>query len=233
MRVKDVMTRDVVSVSPRAPVAEALEAMSRLCVSGLPVLDEVGALVGVVSESDFMRRAELGTEGPGSTWLGSLLMPGKAAETYARAHARRIEEVMSSDVATVDETANLAEAVAIMEKRRVKRLPVTREGQVVGMLTRADLVHFLAVLLREPYDEPLATDAAILQRIRAEMNAQTWAPTATVEVAVKDGVVNLRGSLTDERERIALHALVENIEGVHDIRDDVVVVDSYSGMPIA
>ena len=232
MRLKDVMTKDVVCVSPQTTVAEALETMTRLRVSGLPVIDATGALVGVVSEADFMHRVELGTERPTSSWLGSLLMPGRAAEIYAHAHARRVEEIMSADVVTVDEAKSLCEAVAIMEKRGVKRLPVMREGQVVGMLTRADLVRTLASLFRDFHSRPLASDAEILQRIRGEMGSQPWAPTATIEVAVKDGVIGLRGSLTDERERIALRALVEGVEGVREIRDDVVLVEPYSGMPI-
>jgi CBS domain-containing protein len=233
MRVKDVMTKNVVSVSPQATVAEALDTMTRSNLSGLPVIDDAGSLVGVVSEADFMRRSELGTEKPGSHWLESIFLPGKAAEIYARAHARRVEEIMSTDVATVLESASLDEAVAVMEKRRIKRLPVLSEGKVVGMLTRADFVHALALFLREPYDQALISDSEINQRIRAEMQAQLWAPTASVDIAVKDGVVSLRGVLTDERERNAIHALVENVEGVRMVHDQMVWAEPFSGMVTA
>jgi CBS domain-containing protein len=229
MRVKDVMAKNVVSVSPQASVAEALETMTRSHLSGLPVIDDGGSLVGVVSEADFMRRSELGTEKPGSHWLGSIFLPGKAAEIYARGHARRVEEIMSTDLATVEETASLDEAVAIMEKRRVKRLPVINDGKVVGMLTRADFVHALALFLRESYDQALVSDAEIKRRIHAEMQAQLWAPTASVDVAVKDGVVSLHGVLTDERERKAIHALVENVEGVRTVHDHMVWTEPFSG----
>jgi CBS domain-containing protein len=230
MRVKDVMAKNVVSVSPQTSVADALDTMTRSHLSGLPVIDESGALVGIVSEADFMRRSELGTEKPGLNWLGSIFLPGRAAEIYARAHARRVEEIMSTDVATVDDTASLDEAVAIMEKRRIKRLPVLNEGNVVGMLTRADFVHALALFLRESYDQALVSDADIEQRIRAEMQAQLWAPTASVEIAVKNGVVSLHGVLTDERERNAIHTLVENVAGVRTVHDHMVWAEPFSGM---
>jgi CBS domain-containing protein len=230
MRVKDVMTRTVVSVFPQASVAEALDTMTRSRLSGLLVIDDAGALVGVVSEADFLRRSELGTEKPGSHWFESIFLPGRAAEIYARAHARRVAEIMSTDVATIEETAGLDEAVAIMEKRRVKRLPVFSGGKVVGMLTRADFVRALALFLRQPYDQSLVSDREIERCIRAEMAAQWWAPTASLEIVVKDGVVNLHGVLMDERERNALHALVENVDGVRTVHDHMVWVEPASGI---
>jgi CBS domain-containing protein len=230
MRVKDVMTKNVVSVSPQASVAEALDTMTRSRLSGLPVIDDAGALVGVVSEGDFLRRSELETEKPGSHWLASFFTPGRAATIYARTHARRVAEIMSTDVATIEETAGLDEAAEIMEKRRVKRLPVVSDGKVVGMITRADFVRALALFLRKPSDQALVSDGEIERRIRAEMAAQLWAPTASVEFVVKDGVVNLEGVLSDERQRNAILALVENVEGVRMVHDHMVWVESFSGI---
>jgi|SRR5579872_90073 CBS domain-containing protein len=230
MRVKDVMTRNVVSVSPQMSVAEALDTMTRSHLSGLPVIDQAGSLVGVISEADFMRRSELGTEKPGSHWLGQIFLPGRAAEIYARAHARRVDEIMSTDVETIEETAGLSEAVAVMEKRRIKRLPVLSAGKVVGMLTRADFVRALALFLREPYDQSLITDSEINRRIRAGMQDNLWAPTASVDISVKDGVVSIYGVITDERERNAIHALIENVEGVRTVHDHMVWAEPFSGM---
>jgi CBS domain-containing protein len=230
MRVKDAMTKNVVSVSPQATVAEALDTMTRSRLSGLPVIDDAGRLVGVVSEADFLRRSELGTEKPGSPWLANIFLPGRAAEIYAHTHARHVADIMSPDVATIEETAGLDEAVAIMEKRRVKRLPVVSDGKVVGMLTRADFVRALAPFLREPHDRALVSDGEIEQRIRAEMAAQLWAPTASVDIVIKDAVVNLRGVLMDERERNAIHALVENVDGVRMVHDHMIWAEPVSGI---
>jgi CBS domain-containing protein len=230
MRVKDVMTKNVTSITPQATVAEALDVMTRSRISGLPVIDETGGLVGIVSEADFLRRSELGTEKSQAHWLGSIFMPGHAADIYARAHAKHIDQIMTTDVATIDENANLGEAVTLMEQRRVKRLPVVADGKVVGMIARADFVRALALFVRHSYDEALVSDNEIKRRIEEEMEAQLWAPTASVDVAVKDGVVNLNGVITDERERNALHALVENVEGVRQVHDHMVWAEPLSGM---
>ena len=230
MRVKDVMTKQVISVSPQATVAEALDIMTRSRLSGLPVIDESGSLVGVVSEADFLRRGELGTAKPQGSWLEAVFLPGRAAEIYTRAHARRVDEIMSTDVASIEETASLGDAVKIMEKRRIKRLPVVVDDKVIGMITRADFIHALALLVRQPYEETLASDAEIAKRIEKEMNAQAWAPVASIDIAVKNGVVTLRGYLTDERERNAIHALVENVEGVRELHDHMVWSEPFSGM---
>lgn len=230
MRVKDAMTKTVIGVAPQTSVADALEIMTRSRLSGLPVIDETGSLVGILSEADFLRRAELGTGKPQGGWLETLFLPGRAAEIYARAHARRVREIMSAEVATIGENASLGEAVALMEKRRVKRLPVVAGSKVIGMITRADFVHALAVLVRQPYEDALVSDAEIKRRIEAEMRAQSWAPAASVNAIAQNGVVTLRGFLTDERERKAVHALVENIEGVREVHDHMVWVEPLSGM---
>jgi CBS domain-containing protein len=230
MRVKDAMTRKVIGVSPQTTVAEALEIMTRSRLSGLPVIDETGSLVGIISEADFLRRAELGAAQPQVGWLETLFLPGRAAEIYTRAHAKRVEDIMSDEVATIGENASLGEAAALMEKRRIKRLPVVAGGKVIGMITRADFVHALAALVRQPYEEALVSDAEIGRRIAAEMRAQLWAPAASVDAVAQNGVVTLRGFLTDERERKAVHALVENIEGVREVRDHMVWVEPLSGL---
>lgn len=230
MRVKDVMTKNVVSIAPEASVAEALDIMTRSHLSGLPVVDGAGRLVGVLSEADFLRRFELGSEKPSPNWFESLFLPGRTAAVYARAHARHVEEIMSTDVITVEENANLGEAAALMEAKHVKRLPVVADGDLVGMVTRADFVRVLAESLRKPREQAVVSDEEIKQRIEAEMRAQVWAPIATIDVTVNDGVVGLHGVLTDERERTALHALVENIDGVRSVEDNIVWADGFSGL---
>jgi CBS domain-containing protein len=229
MRVRDIMTRKVIGLSPQATVAEALDMMAREKVSGLPVIDDAGSLVGIVSEADFLRRAELGTAKPEMNWLGSLFLPGKAAEIYTRAHARRVDEIMSADVATIDENAGLDEAVALMESRRVKRLPVTADGETVGMIARSDFVRALALFLREPYEEGFVSDADIQRRIEADLRAQLWAPAASIRLAVENGVVSLSGVVTDQRERSAIHALVENVAGVREVHDHMIWAEPFSG----
>ena len=230
MRVRDVMTEKIVSIAPDASVAEALDVMTNSHLSGLPVIDAAGNLVEIVSEADFLRRFELGTGKSYSGWLTQLMLPGRAAEVYARAHAKTVEEVMSANVVTIEEDATLGEAVALMEGKRVKRLPVVAGNKLIGMVTRADFVRALARFVRRAPDGAAISDDEIRQRIRAEMRAQAWAPVATVDVTVENGVVKLHGVLTDERERKALRALAEGVSGVKSVEDHMVWAEAFSGL---
>ena len=229
MRVKDVMTKAVQSVLPQATVSEALDTMVRSRLSGLPVIDEKGSLVGIVSEGDFLRRWEIGTQKSNPRWFESFFLPGKAAEAYARTHGRRIDEIMSTDVAIIDANAGLGEAAALMEKRRVKRLPVIAQGKVAGIITRADFVRALSLFVRQSYEEQLASDSEIKRDIEGELRAQKWAPIASIEIGVKDGVVSLFGVLTDERERNAIRVVAENVDGVTRVHDHMTAIGTYPG----
>ena len=233
MRVRDTMSKGVVSVAPKAPITEALDIMVRSHLSGLPVIDEAGRLVGMVSEGDFLRRSELGSGKPPGSWLKGLLLPGQAAEAYARTHGRRVDEIMSGDVAAIEPNAGLDEAAALMEKRHVKRLPVVDEGKVVGIITRADFIRALVQFIRPAYEEPPVSDDAIKQRIDAELRAQPWAPVGSIGVAVKDGVVSFRGVLTDERQRNAIRAVAENIDAVRGVRDHMIWSDPFTATVLA
>jgi CBS domain-containing protein len=229
MRVKDVMTKKVLSIFPQATVGEALDAMVRSHLSGLPVIDEAGSLVGVVSEGDFLRRGEIGTQKARPNWFADFFLPGKAAQAYAHTHGRRIDEIMSTDVATIGENAGLEEVVALMEKRRIKRLPVMADGKVIGIITRGDFVRTLALFVRQPYEEQLASDAEIIRDIEGELRAQKWAPVASIDIAVKSGVVSLYGGPTDERERNAIRVIAENVDGVTKVHDHMTWIGSYPG----
>jgi CBS domain-containing protein len=229
MRVKDAMTRKVVGVLPRATVAEALDLMMRSRVSGLPVIDEAGSLVGIVSEGDFLRRSEFGTAGPELHWLKDLFLPGQAAKAYARTHGRYVNEIMSRDVTTIGEDTRLEEAVALMEQHHVQRLPVVAGDKVVGIITRADFVRELVEFVRQSYDKPLTSDAEIKERIKAELRTQHWAPVASIDILVQNGVVNLHGLLTDEQERDAIRVIAENVSGVREVHDHIRWVEGYSG----
>jgi CBS domain-containing protein len=160
MQAKDIMTRHVVSVAPDASILVALQLMLENQISGLPVVDHRGELLGIVTEGDFLRRAETGTERRRPRWLEFLLGPGMIASDYVQSHARRVEEVMTPNVWTVSEEAPLADIVALMEKRRIKRLPVMRGDELVGIVSRANLLRALAGVAGEIAPAP-KTDEAI------------------------------------------------------------------------
>jgi CBS domain-containing protein len=229
MKARDVMTSPVISVEPDASVLEAVRIMLQRHISGLPVIDKEGRLVGMVTEGDFLRRAETGTQRRRPRWLEYLLGPGRLADEYTHSHGRKVHEIMTADPLTVGEDTPLDEIVRTMEKRRVKRLPVLRGDAVVGIVSRANLVHALAALAREV--EPVAaSDQSIRDRILAELAGQTWAPTAFINIIVRDGVVDLWGTITDERQRQAITVAAENTAGVKAVKDHLAWVDPMSSM---
>ena len=146
MKVQDVMTQYVISVGPDDTIARAIRLMMQERISGLPVLDGTGKLVGVVTEGDFLRRAETATQRKRPRWLELLLGPGRLAEEYVQTHARKVGEVMTPDPVTVTEETPLEDAVEMMEKKRIKRIPVVRGDKVVGIISRANMLHALARL---------------------------------------------------------------------------------------
>lgn len=228
MRAKDVMTTGVISVEPETPVVRAAELMLRYDLSGFPVVEKSGRLVGIVTEGDFLRRVETGTERRRTRWLELLLGPGRLADEYAHAHGRSVGQVMSREVAIVAEDAPLGEIVAIMEARHIRRVPVLRNGMVVGIISRRDLLHAFVVGAKESAPSSPGDDA-IRKRILAGIEKETWVPPRPIDISVADGIVELRGVITDERQRQALGVLVENIPGVKGVRDRLVWTGSGSG----
>jgi CBS domain-containing protein len=229
MKVSEVMTHRVVTVGSTATVADAATLMLKHGISGLPVVDRKGALVGMVTEGDLLRRSESGTERHRPRWLEFILGPGRLAKEYVGSHGRKVAEVMTKEVATIGENANLDKVVELMERRRIKRLPVMRGGKVVGIVSRANLLHGLAGMA-----PPVggADDATIRKRLMAELAKQPWAPRASTNIVVRNGVVHFWGAIFDDRERGALKVAAENLPGVKAVKDHMVWVEPMSGMVI-
>jgi CBS domain-containing protein len=227
MQVRDVMTRNVISVTAKDTVLKAARMMLQNRISGLPVVDAGGRLVGMVTEGDFLRRGEIGTERQRPKWLEILLGPGHMADEYVRSSGRKIEDVMTGDPVTVTEEDALETVVELMERRHIKRLPVLRDGKMVGIVSRANLMHALVSLARD-IETPVDGDSAIRDRILAALAKQPWAP--RINVVVKNGVVELWGTITDERERQGCIVTAENVVGVQEVHDHLVWVEPMSGM---
>jgi CBS domain-containing protein len=230
MNARDVMTRNIISISPDATVLQAARKMLEHHISGLPVVEN-GKLVGVLSEGDFLRRQETQTQRRRSRWLEFLMGPGRMAEEYTRTHGSKVSEVMTTNVQTATEDTSLEDIVRLMEKHHIKRVPVMRAGNLVGIITRANLMHAMVGLARgiKPVK---ASDAAIREQLMKVMQEQTWAPTAMVDVQVHDGVVELWGTILDERQRDALKVAAENIAGVQAVRDNLAWIEPISGSVI-
>jgi CBS-domain-containing membrane protein len=192
------------------------------------VVDSSGALVGIVSEGDFIRRSEIGTQRKRGRWLRFILGPGRSAADFVQEHGRRVAEVMTKDPLTITEDTAMAEIVELMEKNNVKRLPVVHDGKLVGIVSRANLLQAVASLAREVPD-PTADDDHIRDRIIAAMEKQDWCPFG-LSVIVKDGIAHLSGVITEESARAAAIVAAENVEGVKKVHDHLCWVDTMSGM---
>jgi CBS-domain-containing membrane protein len=231
MRAADLMTLQPISISPDASIVEAIGIMLQRRFSGLPVVDKTGALVGIVTEGDLLRRTETGTQRKRPRWIEFLVGPGKLATEYVHASGRKVRDVMSPNVHTVTDDASLDEIVHLMERHQIKRLPVMTGDKMVGIVTRANLLRALASLAGET--KPAAPDdASIRARIYAELQKQPWAPVNFLDIVVRNGVVHLWGVLLDERQREAIHVAAENTSGVKSIEDHLVWVEPMSGIAI-
>jgi CBS-domain-containing membrane protein len=229
MKVSDVMTPSVLSVPPDASVAMAVQLMLQKRISGVPVIDDRGRLAGIVTEGDFLRRTETDTGRRRPRWIEFFMGPGRLSDEYVRLSGRKVSDVMTHDVQTVPPDAPLEQAVRVMERHNIKRVLVVDKGKVVGIVTRANLLHAMASFAHEI--APLSVeDAAIRDRLLAELKVQPWAPAAQIDVAVRDGVVQLSGIITDERQRQALRVAAENTPGVKKVEDNVIWLEPVSGI---
>jgi CBS domain-containing protein len=227
MKASDVMSRNILSVGRDAPIAQAIQLMLDNQISGLPVIDAAGRLVGIVTEGDLLRRGDTGTGRHRPRWLEILMGPGRLAGEYVRTHARRVEDIMTRNLVSVSPDTPLDEVVALMERRRIKRVPVLEGDVPVGIVSRADLLRALAGKLEEQSAAP-GGDDAIRERILAELAKVSWAPRDGLTITVSDGVVGLDGVILDEKEREALRVAAENVPGVRAVEDRLVWVEPVS-----
>ena len=216
MRVRDVMTTEVATVAAETPVEEVAQFLLDRHISAAPVVDQDGDLVGIVSEGDLIRRPETGTERHRSWWLALLTAPEDLAGEYVKSHGHRASDVMTDDVIKVHEDTLLGELATLLEKRRIKRAPVMREGKLVGIVSRADILRALAATQASPPPVPSADDRSIREQLLAK-EALPRGP--QVNVVVNEGVVHLWGLIDSEEERKALRVAAESIAGVRAVED--------------
>lgn len=216
MLAHQIMSHQVITVGADATVVDAIKIMLSHHVSGLPVVDPTGKLVGIVSEGDFIRCAEIGTEHQRGRWLTFLAGRDRVAFDFARAHGHRIRQIMTTDPITIREDTPLPEIVEIMEKHRFKRLPVLREDKIVGMVTRTDFLPAIANLERNI--SVSQDDDRIQNAVLVAMASVPWRPCA-LNVGVHQGIVSLRGNIRSEHARLAAMVAAENVPGVRRVED--------------
>ncbi|MBS0251737.1 MAG: CBS domain-containing protein [Proteobacteria bacterium] len=227
MKASDVMTTKVISIHPDATLSEMIKQMLDHRISGLPVVADNGTLVGVVTEGDCLRRAETGTQVKRSFWRDFLTGSETLADEYIRTHGRKVSEVMTRDPISVSPDTDLSEVIHIMEKNRIKRVPVVKDGRVVGILSRANLLQALSGLVRNT--SVTDSDADIRKGVIAALGTLPWAANEFLNVTVKDGVVDLWGCYTAYRQDEAAVVATENVPGVKQVRNHLSWVDPMSG----
>jgi CBS domain-containing protein len=231
MNASDVMARLLVTVAPEAPLNHAISLMIKYRIGGLPVVDADGSLVGMLSEGDLLRRVETGTERHRPRWLELLRSPGQLAQDYVHAHGRVVGELMSTPVVSVSPDTPIEQVIALMEKKRIKRVPVLRDGHLEGMVSRANLMQ---VLLRVAPDLPasLRSDEEVRAALWRQIAGCGWIAPGALNIVVWDGVVHLHGIMSDVRQQDALRVLAENTPGVREVHCDLLWCDSGIGISV-
>lgn len=217
MRADQIMTRRVITCGPDASIVDAAEAMLKHHISGLPVVDAAGKLVGIVSQGDFVRRAEIGTERKRGRWLRFLVSSGRSATEFVRERGRKVHEIMTPNPETITEQTQIEIVAKLMESKNIKRLPVLRGTELVGIVTRSNLVHAVAHIARD-VPQPTDDDDHIREGVIAAIECKKWSPSLS-NVIVHDGVVTLFGYVTNDHARSAAIVAAENVPGVRDVHD--------------
>lgn len=216
MKAADIMVKDVVTTGPEASVQELATLMLERRISGLPVVDGSGRLLGIVSEGDLIRRPEIDTDRVKLGWLRLLLSDEARARDFVKSHGRKAREVMTQPAISVATDAPLAEVVRLMARHRIKRLPVVDKGRLVGLVTRTDLLR--AVAARQAVAPADVKDEELRARIDAMLREEDWAASAVVYVQVEKGVAQLWGTVESQEQREALILAVRGVPGVKDVQ---------------
>jgi CBS domain-containing protein len=225
MRAHEIMTPQVITVGADTTIVKAASMMLRQHISGLPVVDAEGRLIGIVSEGDFIRRAETGTQHKRGRWLTFLAGADRVAAEFSHEHGRKVGEIMTPDPITVAEGTPLDQVVQIMESNNIKRLPVMRGDRMVGILTRSDFLAAVASLARDD-PGPSADDDHIRRKVVAAIKQARWRP-CRLNVTVRDGTVSLGGVIQNDSARKAAIVAAENIAGVRKVEDHLYLASVY------
>ncbi len=218
MLAKDVMTTEVITVDEKTPISSVARLLAERGISAVPVIDAARRVIGIVSEGDLLHRGETGTERRRAWWLDLLASNAELARDYVKSHARTVGEVMTRDVISVSETTPIADIAILLETRGIKRVPVLRDGRLAGIVSRANLVQALAMIVEEPPAGGV-DDASIRAQLLDALKGQPWAELAPANVTVRNGVVHLWNSYVSDDERRALLVAARNIPGVRRVED--------------
>ena len=228
MLAKDVMTTGVVTVEPDTTVREIAKVLAGKGISAVPVIDKAGAVLGIVSEGDLMHRQEIGTDSKKpSWWLMSLSKTEEAAVDYSKSHGMHAHDIMTRDVITVTEDTQLAAVADILETKHIKRVPVVKDGALVGIVSRANIVQAIAARPEGAHVPMSGDDSSIRSRVNENLKGQPWGRPWNNSIFVYNGVVDIYGTVENDAERDASRIAAENTPGVVKVIDHR-GLDNYS-----
>lgn len=229
MKARDIMTPNVITVGPTTPVADIAKLLLERHISAVPVVDEKGRVLGIVSEGDLMRRPETGTERHASWWLSMWLDHETLAQRYTKSHGLDAQAVMTHPAVTVSEDTSLADVAEILERKRIKRVPVVRGDQLVGIISRANIIQRLAVSKDKVGAEIDHNDSRIRRELLDILQREPWVSTTTINIVVDSGIVYFYGVIASEAERKALAVAARNVKGVRAVEDHLHVRGELKG----
>jgi CBS domain-containing protein len=229
MKASDVMVSDVITVKPTGTVQQVAELLMMNHISAVPVVDDSGALVGIVSEGDLLRRREAGTDHRRSWWLKLLMGREILAAEFVKEYSRHVSDVMTHNVVTAPPDASVADIATLLERHRIKRIPIVRNGKLVGIVSRANLIQAIAVHRNKVLPTQPIADTELREKVVSRLKAEAWIRPSLVNVTVTDGTVDLWGIVDSPTEKHALRVAVEVTPGVKAVNDNVLVRPAGSG----
>jgi CBS domain-containing protein len=229
MRASDVMVTDVITVKPNSNVQDVAKLLLANRISAVPVIDDAGKLVGMVSEGDLLRRSEADTGHERAWWLRLLMGRENLAAEYLREHSRKVADVMTRGIISAEPDTSVADIATLLERHRIKRVPIVRNGNVVGIVSRANLIQALATFRKKLTSSQPVADAELREKIALRLKSEPWLRPFLVNVTVTDGAIDLWGLVDSLVEKKALHVAVENTPGVKAVNDNVLVRPAGSG----
>jgi CBS-domain-containing membrane protein len=222
MKATDVMATNVITVRPDTPVATIAEVLLANRISAVPVVNDKNVLVGIVSEGDLIHRVEAGTERHRSWWLELLTGKETLAHEFVMSHARKAADVMTRPVISVQPDTPLGDIASLLEKHRIKRVPVASNGKIVGIVSRANLIQAL-VNLNRAKTEASVDDLTLHSNILEQLRSKPWVDPSTISILVNNGSVELWGIVDSETEKNAIRVAVEVTPGVRQVANKLVV----------
>jgi CBS domain-containing protein len=229
MKASDIMVPKVVTIGPNASLRDVANLLLSNGISAVPVVADDGKLLGIVSEGDLMRRAETGTERRHSWWLKMFATNEELAADFVKSHARKVTDVMTRNVITATSGMPIGDIASLLEKNGIKRVPIVKDGKVIGIVSRANLLQALASAAQETGTQRRAADSAVREKVEAQLNAQPWTKPWQLNVIVRDGTVELWGVVHSRIEKTAARIAAEEVPGVRAVKDNLLVWPEVSG----